>query len=218
MACVFATLTFLAGAAYAQLIVPKEAPSQPSPSKSPSVSEGTSSTNSTSMNSGDRTTEGLKVRCPASARAGEPVKIEIESENIDTIPRMGTLALSIQGGQPSVAEQKGSYDLFLPGGRAKLARFSREDTVWKFRPQSENISPAMTHVEFYDGQWPAKNARTMSVPVVFRAPGTATLFVRATFAKRAGNVVVVDRNCPNEANDLDEQGLPCYRCVIKITE
>lgn len=215
----------------AQLIIPEdvEAVSPKPPQLPPSVSTNQSmqnvptsqtppNTSQTLTNSAERSVAGLKVRFPKEVRVRVPVRIEIEAENPDVVQRIGTLALSIQGGNPSVTTQKDTYDVFLPGGNAKISRFSQDGSVWRLQPGSKSIFPSMTHVEVYDENWPQKGKKILSVPVVFFESGPVTLLIRASFSKRTKDGVVVDRNIPDNEDDLDEQGLPCYRLNINVVE
>ena len=163
---------------------------------------------------GAGTADGIVVRCPSEVSAGEPVTIEIEAVNPDTEPRIGTIAVSVTGRAAVIPERKGSYDLFLPGGKSYLSRFEKEGDIWRLTPQREKAPPAAPHVEVYDAQWGAGESKRLSFQATFPEAGTARIYVRATFSRKTPQGVIIDSNLPPDG-EPDEQGLPCM--VVRLS-
>jgi len=158
----------------------------------------------------------LSVILPQSVKANsETAVIQIRVNNPSAEEYMGTIAVTIDGGGPMVPENKSVYDVFLPGGDGKLARFIAEGGGWKLMPLSESIVPSKTHVEVYDKKWAGNAEKTLSCPVVFTVPGRVRVYVRGTFAKKTPSGVIVHQNLPPDGIS-DEQGLPCEMYEISV--
>ena len=146
---------------------------------------------------------------------GDSIAIKIKARNPSKQTRMGTIAVTIDGGGPLVRENPKAYDLFTPGGPGTLARFAPHKEGWAMEPAAKAIVPSKVHVELYDGRWEADAEKSLSLPVQFSTPGAVRIFVRGTFAKRTGGSVIVDWNFPREGTP-DEQGLPCLVYTMSL--
>ena len=180
--------------------------------------DGASMQSRTSISLNHGTRSEMTVRCPSEARVGEVVPIEVSVTSPDDLQRVGTIALSFRGGGPSISERKGVYDVFQPGGGAKLAVFRRDGEVWRLGSRGDSIAPQVPHAELYDPQWPSGTGKRLTVPVVFEEAGRATVLVRATFSRKTSGGVVVECNVPSESDSSDEQGLPCLALPVTVRE
>ncbi|HOC69530.1 MAG TPA: trypsin-like peptidase domain-containing protein [Candidatus Hydrogenedentes bacterium] len=139
---------------------------------------------------------------------GERTTIQITARNPDAKDRMGTIAVTIDGGGPVVPLNPNAYDVFPPDGSARLATFMPDGDGWKMRPRYEAVVASKMHVELYRDTWSSGAQNTLEFPVTFTKPGAIRILVRATFSKRVDGIAVVDWNFPKEGPS-DEQGLPC---------
>lgn len=159
----------------------------------------------------------LAVSIPAPV--GDSTTIQVTARNPDERKRMGTIAVTIDGGGPVIPENTRIYDLFPPGGAGRLAVFRPHGDGWKAAPRSQAVVPSKLHVEKYDDAWATGAEKTVSFPVLFTRPGPVKVLVRATFSKRMGGDIIVDWNFPKTGTP-DEQGLPCleYPIALQVKE
>lgn len=227
--CLLAVLVLLLvpGQGAAQLEIPTEVPinrAKPKRSEEPPSLPAPARANATATSSESRTvttqesgmiTDGLSIECPSSARVGERVFVRINAENPFQVPYIGTIAASLEGGDPHVPPGNGAYDMLAPNGKTKMARFYKDGNVWLRR---DVVYPVFTHVEVYDERWAGNTEKTLAFPVTFQRAGTASLRVRASFSVLRNKKTIVEHNIPGTGNDLDEQGFPCRLLTIRVVE
>ncbi len=155
-----------------------------------------------------RAEEGAYLTVNIPPLTGERTTIQITARNPDAKDRMGTIAVTIDGGGPVVPLNPDAYDLFPPDGSARLATFMPDGDGWKMRPRYEAVIASKMHVELYRDAWSSGAQDTLEFPVTFTKPGAIRILVRATFSKRVDGIALVDWNFPKEGPP-DEQGLPC---------
>lgn len=159
--------------------------------------------------------DGFSVDYPSSARVGERVFVHINAKNPFNVSYIGTIAASIEGGDPYIPPGDGAYDVLTPNGKTKMARFYKDGNVWLRR---DVVYPAVTHVEVYDERWAGNTEKTLAFPVTFQRVGTASLRVRASFSVLRDKKTVVEHNIPDTSPELDEQGFPCRLLTIRVVE
>ena len=92
--------------------------------------------------------EGDYLTVDIPALEGDSTTIQVTARNPDERKRMGTIAVTIDGGGPVISENTRIYDLFPPGGAgndqkpiARPASFFRKDgapTAFRFAVPSDN--------------------------------------------------------------------------------
>ena len=157
----------------------------------------------------------LTVSIPSLVR--DRTMIKITARNPDAKERMGTIAVTIDGGGPVVSLNPNAYNVYPPDGSARLARFMPDGDGWKIRPSYDAIMPSEMHVELYRDTWSSGAQETLEFPVTFTKPGEIRILVRATFSMRVDGIAFVDWNFPKEGTP-DEQGLPCEMFEISRDE
>jgi len=138
----------------------------------------------------------------------DSINLEIKATNPSRQSCMGTIAVTIDGGDPVVRKNPDVYDLFPPGGPGKLACFVPYGEGWTMGPVGKAIVPAKMHVELYNKDWERGAQKELCLPIKFTKSGAVRILVRSTFAKREEGRVIVDCNFPRDG-EPDEQGLPC---------
>lgn len=227
--CLLAVLVFglVPGPSAAQLEIPtevpvnrpkpkrsEEPPTLPAPTRANATAADSESPNVTTQESG-MNTDGLSIEYPSSARVGERVFVRINAENPFPVSYIGTIAASLEGGDPHVPPGNSAYDVLAPNGKTKMARFYKDGNVWLRR---DVVYPAVTHVEVYDEQWAGNTEKTLVFPVTFQRAEIVSLRVRASFSILRNKKTVVEHNVPDTSPELDEQGFPCRLLTIRVVE
>lgn len=192
----------------------EEPPSLPAPIRADTSTQGSRVRTVTTQESG-MNMDGFSVDYPSSARVGERVFVRINAKNPFNVSYIGTIAASIEGGDPYIPPGDGAYDVLTPNGKTKMARFYKDGNVWLRR---DVVYPAVTHVEVYDERWAGNTEKTLAFPVTFQRVGTASLRVRASFSVLRDKKTVVEHNIPDTSPELDEQGFPCRLLTIRVVE
>lgn len=166
---------------------------------------------------------GLHIDWPSRVSVNSRVQINVTARNVFRDRYVGTLAVTFEGGKPSINSRTGAYDVLSPEQHTKITVFRFEGSALQRTGDQYDVFPRDTHVEIYDDAWEAEGTRTLSVPVVFREKGPVLLKVRSSFTRRLSGRTVVIHNCPEIAStqdttSLDEQGFPCHTLRINVVD
>lgn len=159
--------------------------------------------------------DSMLIECPARVREGIPFTVRIRARNTASSDRIGTIAASFEGGNPSIPARQGVYDVIAPGSGRKITLFEKGDSG--YAPRKDGYYPDHALVELYSDKWTGNGEKTLEFQATLPSSGRVTLLVRTTFARREQGRVKVEENVPSYGQN-DQQGLPCKDWDIEVTK